>query len=203
MNKAPGKGGANLPPGPVLVSACLLGRTCRYDGGHCRHVGAQALAQSGRVIPICPEAAGGLSTPRPPAEIRGGDGRDVLAGRARVVGREGQDVTGAFLAGAQAVADLARACGARAAVLKECSPSCGVREIYDGSFGGRRTPGIGVTAALLQKEGVLVLSEEEIAPPDARERTGVFGESFPGADTDTDCDSGPDPDHDPDTEKNS
>ncbi|MGE5597962.1 MAG: DUF523 domain-containing protein [Bacteroidota bacterium] len=154
-------GAGTLPPGPILASACLLGRRCRYDGGHCAHPAVLRLARHRQIVPICPEIAGGLRTPRAPAEILGGDGRDVLAGRALVLDREGRDLTGAFLAGARAAAALAREHGARAAILKEHSPSCGVRWIYDGSFSGRRVPGQGVATARLAEEGVRVLSEEE------------------------------------------
>ncbi|HLV59896.1 MAG TPA: DUF523 domain-containing protein, partial [Fredinandcohnia sp.] len=115
----------------------------------------------GRVVPLCPEVAGGLPVPRPPAEIQGGDGRDVLAGRARVATREG-DVTAFFLAGAEAALAAARAHGVVAAVLKERSPSCGVRQVYDGSFSGQRRSGMGVTAARLEAAGIPVFSEAEL-----------------------------------------
>lgn len=151
-----------LPPGPVLVSACLLGRACRYDGGHCRCEDV-ALALAGReILSICPESLGGLTAPRAPAEILGGGGEDVLAGRARVIDREGVERTAAFLRGAGAVLALARERGAKAAVLKERSPSCGVHYIYDGSFHGRTVPGQGVAAALLGAEGLLLRSEEDL-----------------------------------------
>lgn len=149
----------------VLVSACLLGQRVRYDGGDDARVEDEVLARwsaEGRVVPFCPEVAGGLSIPRPPAEIRGGDGRDVLAGRARVTTRE-RDVTEAFLAGAEAALRVARAQGVVAAVLKDRSPSCASRALYDGSFSGRRRPGMGVTAARLEAAGIRVFSEAEIA----------------------------------------
>ncbi len=151
-----------LPPGPILASACLLGRACRYDGGCCRNEKV-TFALAGRdVLAICPESLGGLGVPRAPAEIAGGDGGDVLAGRARVIDREGTDRTAAFLRGARAVLALARERGAKAAVLKERSPSCGVHRIHDGSFSGRTIPGRGVAAALLAEAGLTLWSEEDL-----------------------------------------
>lgn len=150
-----------MPDTLFLVSACLLGLPCRYDGGSCPVPALQSLAARGRAIPICPEVSGGLPTPRPPAEIQGGDGQDVLDGRARVVRQDGTDVSAAFIAGAQAALDLARRCGIERAVLKAHSPSCGVGLIYDGTFQGRLTRGDGVTAALLQREGIAVITEED------------------------------------------
>jgi len=144
-----------------LVSACLVGIPCRYDGGSCPHDQLQALAARGRVLPLCPEVLGGLPTPRPPAEIQGGDGGDVLEGRARVVNIEGKDVTAEFLAGAQEALRIAQRWGIKEAVLKTRSPSCGVGQIYDGSFSGRLKEGEGVTAALLRREGIIVKSGED------------------------------------------
>jgi uncharacterized protein YbbK (DUF523 family) len=146
---------------PLLVSACLLGLPCRYDGGSCSLLALQRLAALGWVIPICPEVAGGLPIPRPPAEVRGGDGGDVLDGRARVVREDGTDVSDAFIAGARAALYLARSCGVTQAVLKTRSPSCGVGLIYDGTFSGRLTGGDGVTAVLLRREGIAVGTEED------------------------------------------
>ena len=136
----------------VLVSACLLGVPCRYDGQSKRHPLAQELCRRHRVIPVCGEIFGGLPTPRPPAEICG----------QRVVTREGADVTAAYRRGAEAVLELARLTGAEAAVLKERSPSCGSGEIYDGSFAGVRVKGDGVAAALLKAHGVEVYGESRI-----------------------------------------
>jgi len=146
---------------PLLVSACLLGLSCRYDGGSCPVPALQRLAALGQAIPICPEVAGGLPIPRPPAEIQGGDGGDVLDGRGRVVSEDGTDVSSAFIAGARAALNLARRCGVTRAVLKARSPSCGVGLIYDGTFSGRLASGDGVTAALLRREGITVSTEED------------------------------------------
>lgn len=152
----------------VLVSACLLGQRVRYDGRDAR-VQSRILARwqaEGRIVPFCPEVAGGLPTPRPPAELQGGDGWAVLAGGARVATRE-KDVTAAFLAGADAALHAARAAGVEVAVLKERSPSCASHFVYDGSFRGRLVAGRGVTAARLESEGIRVFSEEELEEADA------------------------------------
>jgi uncharacterized protein YbbK (DUF523 family) len=145
-----------------LVSACLVGIPCRYDGGNCPNDQLQASAARGDVLPICPEVVGGLPTPRPPAEIQGGDGGDVLEGQARVVNIEGKDVTAEFLAGAQEALRVARRWRIKEAILKAQSPSCGVGQIHDGSFSGRLVEGDGVTAALLKREGIIVKSEEVV-----------------------------------------
>ncbi len=136
---------------PVLVSACLLGLGTRYDGGHCLTPELPRQARRGVFVPVCPEQLGGLPTPRPRAEIERGGGGDVLDGNARVRTPEGTDVTGAFLRGARMVCSLADLLGARAAVLKEGSPSCGVCRIRRD---GAPMAGRGVTAALLTRKGL-------------------------------------------------
>lgn len=147
--------------GPVLVSACLAGRACRYDGAANRDDEVVRLVAEGRAVLVCPEEDGGLGTPRPPAEIVGGDGHDVLDGRARVLTRSGQDVTEQYVRGAHVALERARLHGARTAILKARSPSCGRSQIYDGSFSRTLVVGDGVTAALLQRGGIEVLTEEE------------------------------------------
>jgi uncharacterized protein YbbK (DUF523 family) len=144
-----------------LVSACLLGIRTRYDGGCCPDPRLIQLAALGLAVPVCPEVAGGLPVPRPPVEIVGGDGQAVLDGQARVLTIESEDVTEAFLAGARQSLEAAQRLGIRQAVLKDDSPSCGCGRIYDGTFSGRMVPGQGVTAALLQRNGITVLSEGE------------------------------------------
>ncbi|WP_040259499.1 2-thiouracil desulfurase family protein [Pseudomonas massiliensis] len=152
----------------VLVSRCLLGEPVRYDG---QASGYWALLMAwqaeGRVVPLCPEVAGGLPTPRPPAEIDGGQGRAVLAGQARIIASTGEDVTASFLAGAEAALALVRAHDIRVAVLKANSPSCGNEQTYDGSFSGRRVTGEGVTAALLAQAGVKVFNEGQLEQVEA------------------------------------
>lgn len=147
----------------VLVSACLLGQPVRYDGRASGHPDLlQRWQAEGRVVPLCPEVAGGLSTPRPPAEIAGGQGGQVLDGQAQVLTVTGEDVSAAFMAGAQLALALVRRHGIGVAVLKSGSPSCGNRLTYDGSFTGIKVTGEGVTTALLRREGVLVFSELEL-----------------------------------------
>lgn len=136
----------------ILVSACLLGVPCRYDGQSKAHPLARALCEKHHVVPVCGEIFGGLPTPRTPAEIQGD----------RVVTRDGRDVTEAYRRGAEAAAQLARLTGAQAAVLKERSPSCGSGEIYDGTFTGTVVEGWGVTAELLRREGIPVLGESRM-----------------------------------------
>jgi len=152
------EGGAGVPrPRPVLVSACLLGLRCRYDGSHSSHRKALELAKQGVAIPICPEQMGGLPTPRPKAWLLGGDGRDVLEGRAKVVNERGEEVTEKFLRGAEGALKLARIFGAERALLKSKSPSCGVLKVYVAKGEGEEPalrPGMGVASALLSKEGL-------------------------------------------------
>ena len=147
----------------VLVSACLLGQPVRYDGRDSGHPDLLRRWQAeGRVVALCPEVAGGLPTPRPPAEIPGGQGGAVLDGQARVVTVEGEDVSAAFLTGARLALALVRQHGIRVAVLKSGSPSCGNRLTYDGTFSGVKVAGEGVTTALLRRAGVQVFSELEL-----------------------------------------
>jgi uncharacterized protein YbbK (DUF523 family) len=148
----------------VLVSACLLGQKVRYDGGDklCTDETLNRWQAEGRVVPFCPEVAGGLPTPRPAAEISGaGGGAGVLISRARVLDVGGTDVTAAFVVGAAAALEQLKAHGIRMAVLKDGSPSCGSTHTYDGSFSGATTAQPGVTAALLRENGVSVFSENE------------------------------------------
>jgi uncharacterized protein YbbK (DUF523 family) len=136
-----------------LISACLLGIDCRYDGGNCRSEEALGLIDSVDLVPVCPEQLGGLPTPRPGADIHGGDGYDVLDGSARVVSDDGTDVTAEFINGARQVLKIARLYGASTALLKQRSPSCGCGQICRGTD---VVPGDGVTAALLKREGLQV-----------------------------------------------
>ncbi|VVN56681.1 hypothetical protein PS685_02260 [Pseudomonas fluorescens] len=147
----------------VLVSRCLLGHRVRYDGGASGPYALLAQWQAeGRVIALCPEVAGGLPTPRAAAEIPGGQGVAVLAGKAAVITTEGEDVTEAFVSGARQALALVERHGIRIAILKANSPSCGNRLTYDGSFRGVKVEGQGVTAALLTRAGVQVFSELEL-----------------------------------------
>ena len=151
-----------IPDGPLLISSCLLGSACRYDGGHCLNRQIAPFIEDREIIEVCPEVAGGLTIPRAPAEIVGGEGNNVIAGSACVIDRTGRDITEAFLKGARDILALARSRGVTAAILKERSPSCGVNQIYDGSFSGRLRAGAGVTSALLKANGLMVVSDEEL-----------------------------------------
>jgi uncharacterized protein YbbK (DUF523 family) len=158
-------------PEKILVSACLLGERVRYDGGDkaSLHPVLQRWAAEGRLVPVCPEVAGGLSIPRPPAEIQGpGGGGAVLAGTVPIRTVQGQDVTAAFVAGARTALAAAESHGIRIAILKENSPSCGSSYIHDGSFAGVRIAGMGATTALLRAAGIEVFPETAIDAAAAR-----------------------------------
>lgn len=148
----------------ILISACLLGDIVRYDGRQKKmdHVLLQCWEAQGRFVRFCPETAGGLKTPRPPGEIVNGDGKDVLAHRAWVRTSTGEDVTPQFIRGAAMALDLVKTHAIKMAILKANSPSCGSDFIYDGTFENRLTAGMGVTTAVLRKNGILVFSEYEI-----------------------------------------
>jgi len=155
----------SAPPRPtILVSACLLGTCCNHEGRASLRPRVQQLADAARLVPICPEVVGGLTTPRPPAELIGGVGADVLAGSARVRTEAGDDVTDAYQRGAAAAVELALAVGATRAVLKARSPSCGAAAVYDGTFTRTLRSGSGVTAAALRAAGLDVVSDEDLHP---------------------------------------
>lgn len=140
----------------LVVSACLLGVECSYRGADRpgqEHPQVAALGSAHRLIPVCPEVAGGLPTPRPAAE-RGVDGRVRTA--------KGEDVTDFYLRGAGQAVALARVARAVGAVLKSRSPSCGCHQIYDGTHSGTLVPGKGLTAEALEADGLPVVSEEDI-----------------------------------------
>ena len=142
----------------ILISACLLGEAVRYHGGNARieHPILRRWNAEGRLVPVCPEVAGGLGTPRLPAEIV-----MTSAGR-RVLTIGGDDVTGAFERGADMAVQVSASNHIRIAILKDESPSCGSTSVHDGSFTGRRTEGLGLTAARLVAAGVTVFSETQI-----------------------------------------
>ena len=148
----------------LLVSRCLLGHRVRYDGGaHGPYDLLQLWQEEGRIVALCPEVAGGLPTPRPPAEIPGGQGAQVLDGTRPVLTDDGNDVTAAFVAGAEIALRLVQQHGLRVAVLKARSPSCGNTHNYDGNFSGTLVAGEGVTAALLRRAGVRVFNESQLS----------------------------------------
>ena len=137
----------------ILVSACLLGVCCRYDGKHNYCPELQKIAERHRLIPVCPESYSGLPVPRDPAEIREG----------RVILKSGRDVTAEFQRGASCMMQLADFFGCEAAILKERSPSCGSGMIYDGTFSKTLTEGDGVFAHLAREAGIEIIGESEIS----------------------------------------
>lgn len=146
-----------------ICSACLLGINCKYDGGNSLNNKIIKLLKKEVLIPVCPEQLSGLPTPRERAEIRGGDGNDVLDGKAEVISETGKKLTKYFVRGAYEVLKIAKMLNVKEAILKQKSPSCGSGIIYDGSFSMKIKPGDGVTTALLKRYGIKVLSEDEIS----------------------------------------
>ncbi|WP_144554534.1 DUF523 domain-containing protein [Bacillus sp. X1(2014)] len=147
----------------ILVSSCLAGLEVRYNGTHSLNIKIRKLVEENKAITICPELLGGFSTPRAPAEIIGGNGEDVLDGKAKVMDQTGKDVTQLYLNGAYAALEKAKEINATIVVLKENSPSCGSSMIYNGKFIGKKIEGMGVTSALLKRNGFKVISEEQFA----------------------------------------
>ena len=146
---------------PVIISACLLGRNCTYRGDSNFREWTNQPDAPIVWIPVCPEIEGGLSTPRPPAEIQQGDGEAVLDGRAQVRMITGEDVTAAYIAGAETAVCRALRYNCRLAILKARSPSCSPGMIYDGTHSGALRPGTGVAAAALRAVGLRVVSDEQ------------------------------------------
>lgn len=145
----------------ILVSACLCGLNCKYDGRNNEHPFFAEMLNRGDVITVCPEVLGGLPIPRKPAEIIQGTGSDVLAGTAQVIAHDGEDLTKFFVKGAQRSLELAQEHQVDLVILKSNSPSCGVGKIYDGTFTHQIREGHGVTAALLKENGLSVVSDLE------------------------------------------
>ncbi len=147
---------------PILVSACLIGLGCRYNGEPLPQDVIRSVKGylTGKIfIPVCPEQLGGLPTPRPPMEIVDGDGNDVLEGKTLVLNSQGEDVTQHLLKGASFTAEIASLLGAKLAIFKEGSPSCGVRRICRR---GTKVKGVGVASAFVARQGIRVLSEEDL-----------------------------------------
>lgn len=136
----------------IAVSACLLGENCKYNGGNNYSEPLHEFVKGHSVVPICPEVMGALPTPRDPAEIVDGAVRQ----------KSGRSVDEAFRKGAQAALKKVKAAGAELVILQSRSPSCGVNEIYDGTFTGRRVKGKGVFAAMLEEEGIRAVDVEDI-----------------------------------------
>ena len=146
----------------ILVSACLCGVNCKYNAQNNYNEKIYNLLEKGEAIPVCPEQLGGLTTPRACAEILGGEGKDVLLNKAKVINKDNMDITGSFIKGAMETLKIAKALKVEKAILKSNSPSCGRGVIYDGSFSNKKIKGNGVTAELLLQEGIEVITEEDI-----------------------------------------
>ena len=149
----------------IIVSACLLGENCKYSGGNNKSENVIKYLEDKEYILVCPEQLGGLSTPRNPYEIityGNKDGNDVLSGCTKVLSNKGIDVTKNFIQGAEETLKIAKEHNAKTAILKAGSPSCGYKKIYDGTFLGNKIQGMGVTAAILNKENIALLDEDDI-----------------------------------------
>ncbi len=126
----------------ILISACLCGVNCKYNGGNNLNEKALKLFREGKAVLVCPEQLGGQQTPRAPHEINNATGAEVLDGKANIIGPEGDDVTKEFLKGAYETLKIAKECDAKVAILKARSPSCGFGKIYDGTFSGNKKMGM-------------------------------------------------------------
>jgi len=146
-----------------LISACLLGLRCAWSGDdRYRNNRAVELAKLETLIPVCPEQMGGLPTPRVPQEIQGGTGDDVLDNKCRVINKKGQDVTAEFIKGAEETLKIAQQLNIKEFIAKSRSPSCGCGQIYDGTFSGKLLDGDGVTTALLRRNDLRIILEEDL-----------------------------------------
>lgn len=146
----------------ILVSACLLGINCKYNGDNNKYFKVLEYLKDKEFIIVCPEQLGGMSTPRDPSEIIRLDGDAVINGETSVITNKRLDVTKKFKLGANETLKIAKLYNCKEAILKEGSPSCGSNYIYDGTFTGKKRDGIGVTTSLLKHNGIKVISEKEI-----------------------------------------
>ena len=142
----------------------MSGNNFYYNGKSKISESIKKLVEENKAIPVCPEVLGGLPVPRERSEIKGGTGRDVLAGKCKVITESGKDVTDNFITGAKEVLSLAKKYNANKAILKSHSPACGCGKIHDGSFTGKSITGDGVTCALLKTNGIEVTSNDDITP---------------------------------------
>jgi uncharacterized protein YbbK (DUF523 family) len=146
----------------IVISSCLAGLKVRYNGTDCLDTNIEEFIKKENIRTVCPELLGGFSTPREPAEIVGGNGYDVLDGKAFVKDAKGNDVTQMYIEGANKTLVFIKDLEAEMVVLKENSPSCGSGSIYTGNFDGTKMSGVGVTTALLRRNGIKVVSEDEL-----------------------------------------
>jgi uncharacterized protein YbbK (DUF523 family) len=153
-------------PKKILASACLAGINCTFRGTNNLNDKIKKIVVANQTaIALCPELLGGLDVPRENIELMGGDGYDVLDGRARAVSASGKDMTKSVIKGASSVLDIVKKYGIKEAVLKSNSPTCGSGTIYDGTFSKTLIAGDGVLAALLKRNGVKVITEKESTSP--------------------------------------
>ncbi|MDW7675896.1 MAG: DUF523 domain-containing protein [Bacillota bacterium] len=152
----------------ILISACLIGVNCKYNGDNNLRAELMPLLKEGKLIPVCPEQLGGLPTPRTPVELKVTEagckltaGEAILDNKGNANTKENKVLTDAFIKGAYETLKLAKACKSKVAILKENSPSCGVHSIYNGNFDNNKIPGQGVTAALLKRNGLTIFSDED------------------------------------------
>lgn len=153
----------------ILVSRCLCGEACKYNGSHNYNEKVMTYCKGKRILKVCPEVLGGLPTPRIPSEIIGGMAQDVLKGTAKVINKEGEDVTPQFILGANKVIECIKNIKGELdinepieAILKANSPSCGKGKVYDGTFSGTLIDGNGILAELLIQLGIKVRTEQEL-----------------------------------------
>ena len=146
----------------ILVSACLLGINCKYNGDNNKNEKVEEYLKDKQFILVCPEQLGGLTTPREPSEIIELDGNGVIDGKTSVINNKRLDVTKEFKKGAVEALKIANLYQCKKAILKEGSPSWGSSLIYDGTFTGKKISGVGVTTALLRKNGIEVISENDL-----------------------------------------
>ena len=146
----------------IVVSACLAGMNTAYNGSHFKDEKVKRLVAAGKAIPLCCEQLGGLTTPRDLQEIQDATGKDVLDGKARIMTMNGDDTTEAYFKGAEEILRIAKLVGAKEAILKAGSPSCGCGWVFDGTFTDTKRQGDGVTTALLKENGISVRTEEDL-----------------------------------------
>lgn len=150
-----------------IISACLCGVNCKYSGNNNLNEKCMKLFQEGKAILVCPEQLGGLSTPRNPSEMNS-DVKEVVEGNGKVIDNRGNDVTKQFLDGAYETLRITESANIKKAILKEGSPSCGCNFVYDGTFSGNKIKGKGVTAYILEQEGISVISDEDLEESDSK-----------------------------------
>ncbi len=148
-----------------IISACLCGVNCKYSGKNNLNEKCMKMFQEGKAILVCPEQLGGLPTPRNPVELDS-CAKEVIENEGKAIDKLGNDVTKQFLDGAYETLRIAKEAGINKAILKEGSPSCGCNFVYDGSFSGNKIKGKGITAYILEQEGISVISDEDLDESD-------------------------------------